>query len=62
MRELRLTVSYASAAALGDVRRAETGDTIVLHSDATRRKDWARYAEAITVALGRGADIRKVAK
>jgi hypothetical protein len=54
------SVSLASAPALGDLRRLQTGDVVILHADAVTRKDWPRYADALNVAHARGADIRKV--
>jgi hypothetical protein len=60
MRERTLNISLASASAIGDVRTLQNGDVIRLHTDAPRRKDWSRYADAITTAVTRGADIVKV--
>jgi hypothetical protein len=54
------SVALAAASALGDLRTAQTGDVVLLHSDAVKRKDWPRYADALNVAHTRGADIRKV--
>lgn len=52
-------ISNASAPALGDVRRMAAGDVIVVNADAHTRKDWPRYADAIAVAVTRGASVRR---
>jgi hypothetical protein len=46
------------APAMGDVRAMGVGDTIWITPEAPLRADWSRYADALTVALLRGADIR----
>jgi hypothetical protein len=45
---------------MGDIRRMQTGDTLVLHASARKRKDWARLQDAVRHAAGRGADVRWV--
>jgi hypothetical protein len=60
MRETRISISYAAAPALAKVRALQSGDTVVLHHDATRRADWPRYAAALVSALSKGADIRRM--
>ncbi|WP_030240732.1 MULTISPECIES: hypothetical protein [unclassified Streptomyces] len=45
------------APALGDVRDRLPGDTIYLKEGATDRRDWARYADALTTAITRGASV-----
>lgn len=52
-------VGAKRASAIGDIRAATAGDIIVLRSGATARSDWSRYADAIGVALARGADVRR---
>jgi hypothetical protein len=52
-------ITYASAPALGDVRNLGAGDVIWLHRNVEARKDWARYADAIGVAVTRGAEVRR---
>jgi hypothetical protein len=54
------SVSLAAASPLGNLRAAQTGDVVLLHADAVKRKDWSRYADALRAAHTRGADIRKV--
>lgn len=54
-------ISYANAPALGDVRRMAAGDVIHVRSDAHKRKDWPRYADAISVAVTRGASVLREA-
>ncbi|KUN16548.1 hypothetical protein AQJ23_44960 [Streptomyces antibioticus] len=48
-------IDSANAPALGDVRAAGEGDCIYIRPDATSRKDFPKYWEAVGVALGRGA-------
>jgi hypothetical protein len=55
-----VTISGTAAPALGDVRAAAYGETIWLKPGATKRKDWPRYMDALTVALTRGVDVRWV--
>lgn len=57
----RVRITLAKAPALGDIRRLGAGDSIEVHSDAHMRKDWPRYADAIAVAVTRGAGVRRVA-
>lgn len=52
-----MVISGESAPALGDVRAASFGETIWLKPGVTNRKDWPRYADALIVALTRGAAI-----
>lgn len=52
-------VSYANAPALGDIRRMAAGDVIVVKADAHKRKDWPRYADAISTAVTRGAAVHR---
>lgn len=52
-------ISYAIAPALGDVRRMAAGDVIWVNADAHKRKDWARYADAISNAVTRGAAVHR---
>lgn len=49
-------ISKDSAPALGDVRQLGAGDALVIRPDATERKDFGRYQDAIGQAVGRGAD------
>ncbi|MFJ3588615.1 hypothetical protein ACIQUY_04905 [Streptomyces sp. NPDC090231] len=49
------TIDNANAPALGDIRAAGRDDLIRLRRSATERKDFARYWEAVGVALVRGA-------
>jgi hypothetical protein len=53
-------ISATVAPALGDIRALGPGDWISLAEGATARKDWPRYADAILVAVTRGADVRWV--
>lgn len=53
-----MVLSGDSAPAIGDVRAASYGETIWLRPGATQRRDWPRYADALFIALTRGADIR----
>ncbi|AUG87301.1 hypothetical protein HOS59_gp37 [Streptomyces phage Rowa] len=55
-----MILSADSAPALGDIRQAGRGVTIWLREGVNSRKDWPRYADALMVALTRGADIRWV--
>lgn len=48
-------IDAANAPALGDIRGAGPDDLIYVGRSATERKDWARYWEAVGVALARGA-------
>lgn len=51
------TVSATSAPALGDLRIAGLGDVVYVRADASDRRDWGRYWEALGVAWVRGADV-----
>lgn len=55
-----MILSADSAPAIGDVRAASEGETIWLRPGVNSRKDWARYADALFVAVTRGADVRWV--
>ncbi|QAX94729.1 hypothetical protein HOV12_gp29 [Streptomyces phage Lilbooboo] len=46
-----------SAPALGDVRALKSGDTVYLKPGAVERRDWGRYADALTQAIARGASV-----
>jgi hypothetical protein len=48
------------APALGDLRVMGLGDVIVIRRDASQRRDWPRYLEAITAAVARGAEVQRV--
>lgn len=48
------------APALGDVRTLGQGDSIFLRKGWADRRDGGRYAEAISAAVLRGADVRWV--
>lgn len=48
-------IDSANAPALGDVRAAGEGDLIYIRPDATTRKDFPKYWEAVGTALARGA-------
>lgn len=50
------------AAALGDVRVMGLGDVIVIRPDATQRRDWPRYQDAIGQAVARGAEVHRAAQ
>lgn len=45
---------------MGDVRRMQTGDVLILHDAARTRADWSRYQDAIRHAVARGAEVRWV--
>jgi len=51
-------ITGKTAPALGDVRSLGKGDWITLGDGATERRDWPRYAEAIMVAVTKGAEVR----
>lgn len=44
---------------LGDIRTMGRGDTLWLDAEVEKRKDWGHYADAITAAVSRGAEIRR---
>ncbi|MGW6949020.1 hypothetical protein ACWGHD_19100 [Streptomyces xanthophaeus] len=48
-------IESAGAPAIGDVRACGPDDCIYIRPDATTRKDWPKYWDAIGVALVRGA-------
>ncbi|WDM17658.1 hypothetical protein J3S85_37720 [Streptomyces lavenduligriseus] len=50
-------IDSAMAPALGDIRAAGEGDVIYIRPDATSRKDFPRYWEAVGAALVRGAQV-----
>lgn len=52
-----LFITAESAPAIGDVRAADVAHVVFVHADAPQRKDWARYADALTVAIARGAEV-----
>lgn len=53
-------VSRNTAPAMGDVRRMQTGDVLIVHADARKRADWSRFQDAIRHAVARGAEVRWV--
>lgn len=55
-----MVISKDSAPAIGDVRAAKEGETVWLRPGVNSRKDWPRYADALFIALTRGADVRWV--
>lgn len=52
-----LFIMLDTAPAIGDVRTAGPRHVVFVHADAPQRKDWPRYADALTVAIARGADV-----
>jgi hypothetical protein len=54
-----LKITYENAPALGDLRALSEGDTVWLTANARQRKDWPRYADALAVAVTRGAEVRR---
>lgn len=52
-------ITNANAPPMGDIRAMGAGDTLWIGPDATQRKDWARYVDAIGVAITRGAEVRR---
>jgi hypothetical protein len=54
------TIDVAHAPALGDIRTAGDEAVIRVRRSATERKDFAKYWEAIGVALKRGAVVQVV--
>lgn len=50
-------ISEHVAPAIGDIRLMGRGDVIVLTETAERRRDWARYVDAISCAVTRGAEV-----
>jgi len=53
-------ISQTSAPPIGDVRAAGEGDMVFIRPGGQRRADWPRYAEALMIAVTRGADVRWV--
>lgn len=51
-------IGLRAAPAMGDIRALGSAHTIWIAPEARSRADWARYMDAIMVALTRGADIR----
>ncbi|WP_069752926.1 hypothetical protein [Streptomyces sp. EN16] len=49
------TIDVANAPALGDIRTAGEESVIRVRRSATERRDFAKYWEAVGVALSRGA-------
>jgi len=56
---MRRLVGKLYAAPLGDIRVMGLGDVIVVCPNATQRKDWGRYQDAIGQAVARGAEVRQ---
>jgi hypothetical protein len=50
-------IESAMAPALGDIRAAGTGDVIYIRPDATSRRDFPKYWEAVGAAFVRGAQV-----
>lgn len=55
-----LTIDAANAPALGDIRAVGEEAVIRVRRSATQRKDFARYWEAVGVALVRGAVVNMI--
>lgn len=53
-------ISKDTATALGDIRNAPAGSTILIRHDARERKDWSRYLDAISAAVSHGCDVHWV--
>ncbi|MFJ7275345.1 hypothetical protein [Kitasatospora sp. NPDC098663] len=53
-------IGLGTAPALGDVRLAGPGDTLLFLHDARQRPDFARYWQAAAVAVFRGAGLTVV--
>jgi hypothetical protein len=51
-------IGRSAAPPLGNLRKLGSGDTIWIRSGANEREDWANYLNAITSAVGRGAEAR----
>jgi putative N-acetylmannosamine-6-phosphate epimerase len=56
-----LDIGKLCAPALGDVRTLGQGDALVIAPDATERKDWGRYQDAIGAAVARGVEVHQAA-
>jgi len=54
------TIDAAHAPALGDIRMAGDEAVIRVRRSATERKDFAKYWEAVGVALKRGAVVQVI--
>ena len=54
---MTFVLSRTSAPALGDLRIAGPDDSIYVRPDATERRDWGRYWDALGVAFARGAHV-----
>lgn len=50
-----LMISDAMAPAIGDIRAAGKGDTILVRQASTERRDWPTYWAAVGTAWRRGA-------
>jgi hypothetical protein len=50
-------IESVNAPATGDIRAAGPDDLIYVRRDATTRKDWPRYWDALGVAWTRGAHV-----
>jgi hypothetical protein len=50
-------ITLSAAPAIGDVRMMGEGHIIAIRADATARRDWSRYWEAIGVAFHNGAKL-----
>ncbi|MEU0860646.1 hypothetical protein ABZ352_35565 [Streptomyces griseofuscus] len=50
-------IESANAPALGDIRAAGDGDVIYIRPDATNRRDFPKYWEAVGSAFVRGAQV-----
>ena len=55
-------IRHDYAPALGDLRVMGLGDVIVIRPDATKRRDWPRYQDAIAGAVARGAEVHQTAQ
>lgn len=53
-------ITRDSAPPLGDLRALGAGDSIFIRKGAFDRKDAGRYADAVSSAVSRGADVRWV--
>lgn len=53
-----LRVGRYVAPAIGDVRALGKGDVVWLSEAVEDRPDWGRYLDALSHAIGRGAEVR----
>jgi hypothetical protein len=53
-------ISRDSAPAMGDIRAMGQGETLWLAADASQRRDWPRYVDAIGCAITRGIEVRRL--